>query len=146
MSGWLGGAYPWVLAAHLIMVIFWMAGLFSLGRFLVYQNEAAAGSDSDLRWTERTGKVRKIIVNPSMILAWALGLALAANIGFEGGWLHAKIAVVLALSGWHGWAVGTAKKLARGERRYEGRTLRLLNEVPGIAIIVIVILVIVRPF
>ena len=147
MIGWLGGAYPYVLAAHVIFVIFWMAGLFALGRYLVYQAEAAPGSDSDARWIDRTGKLRKIIVNPAMIIAWILGLSLALNIGFAGqGWLHAKILVVLLLSGWHGWAVGASKKLARGVRPYRGKTLRLLNEVPALGIILAVVLVEVKPF
>lgn len=147
MIGWLGGAYIWVLAAHVIFVIFWMAGLFSLGRYLVYHREAAPGSEAAGAWDQRTRTLRKVIVNPAMIAVWLLGLALAFNIGFAGqGWLHAKIAIVLLLSGWHGWAVGASKKLTRGERPYSDRALRLLNEAPALAIVLIVVLVIVKPF
>lgn len=151
MIGFLGLAYPWVKAAHLIFVIFWMAGLFMLPRYLVYHQEAPAGSDEEARWIDREAKLRSIILTPSMIAVWLLGLALAVNIGlFSGvsglGWLHAKLALVLLLSAYHGWAVAYSKRLARGERRLSGRQLRLLNEVPGVVAILVVILVIVQPF
>jgi protoporphyrinogen IX oxidase len=147
MEGFLGLAYPWVKAAHLIFVIFWIAGLFMLPRFLIYQVATAPGSPEDLAWIERVGRLRRIIINPAMILVWLLGLALAVNIGaFAMGWFHAKLLLVLLLSGYHGWAVGTAKRIARGARPASDRRLRLMNEVPGIATILIVILAIVKPF
>ena len=147
MTGWLGGAYLWVLAAHIIFVIFWVAGLFMLGRYLVYHAEAAPGSGSDARWTERTVKLRRIIVTPGIVLVWLLGIALVLHIGLAGqGWLHAKLVLVLGLSGWHGWAVGASKKLSSGKRPYRGKTLRLLNEVPALALLVIVPLAVVKPF
>lgn len=147
MIGWLGDAYPWVKAAHLIFVIFWVAGLFMLPRFLVYHMAAAPGSLEDVAWIERETRLRRIILHPAIALVWLLGIALALNIGFEGqGWLHAKLVVVFLLSGYHGWLGGLAKKFARGERPMSERALRLANEVPGLATIVIVILVIVKPF
>jgi len=151
MIGFLGAAYPWVKAAHVVVVIFWMAGMFMLPRFLVYHQEAGIGTPEAERWIERERKIRTIIITPSMILVWILGALLAANIGlFDGapglGWLHAKIALVILLSAYHGWAVGYSKKLARGEAPRTGRQLRMFNEVPGLVVILIVILVIVRPF
>ncbi|MBA2935492.1 CopD family protein [Sphingomonas sp. CGMCC 1.13654] len=145
--GWLGEAYPWVKAAHLIVVIFWIAGLFMLPRFMIYQCETLTGSPEDKAWTERVERLRRIIINPSMILVWILGLSLAFDIGaFDQGWFHAKFALVIALSGYHGWAVGAAKKVARGHRPASTRALRIMNEIPSIATILIVILVIVKPF
>jgi putative membrane protein len=149
--GFLGAAYPWVKAAHVIFVIFWMAGLFMLPRYLVYHQEAGVGTSEAERWIDRERKIRKMIITPSMILVWMLGAMLAVNIGlFEGqpglGWLHTKIALVVLLSAYHGWAVGYSKKLARGETPLTGRRLRMLNEIPALAVILIVILVIVRPF
>ena len=139
--------YLWLKAAHLIFVIFWMAGLFMLPRFFVYHQETVVGSEEDSKWIEREGKLRKIILNPSLIIVWVLGLALAYNIGaFSQGWFQAKLLFVLALSGYHGWMMGYAKKLANGERSMTDKTLRLVNEVPGIAAAIIVILVIVKPF
>lgn len=148
MVGFLGNAYSWVLAAHIIFVIFLMAGLFMLPRFFVYHQECAVGSPEDAKWISREGKLIRIIVNPSLIIVWVLGLSLAVSGGWFSGqyWLHAKLLLVLGLSGYHGWAVGYAKKLARGERRLADRQLRLLNEVPGITVAVIVILAVVKPF
>jgi putative membrane protein len=152
MTGWLGAAYDWVKAAHLIFVIFWMAGLFMLPRYLVYHQEALAAGrrDEAAAWVEREGKIRSIILTPALIVVWLLGLALAANIGlFDGvpglGWLHAKLLLVVILSGYHGWAVSYAKKLAAGRPTLEGRHLRMLNEVPALAVTLIVVLVIVKP-
>ena len=143
----LASLYPWLKAGHVIFVIFWMAGLFMLPRYFVYHQESDAGSPEEARWVDREAKLRKIILTPSMILTWVLGVLTALSIGaFSEGWLHAKLLFVLGLSGYHGWLVGYAKKLARGERPLSGRKLRLLNEVPGLAAVVIVILVVVKPF
>jgi putative membrane protein len=153
----LGNAYLWVKAAHVVFVIFWMAGMFALPRYLVYHQEALVsfqegpGSAEAQKWVDRETKLRTMILTPSMILVWILGLALAANAGmFSGaaglGWLHAKFLFVVILSGYHGWAVGYARKLAAGKPTLTGKQLRMLNEVPAILIAVIVVLVIVRPF
>ncbi|MEQ8744834.1 CopD family protein [Parasphingorhabdus sp.] len=139
--------YLWLKSAHIIFVIFWMAGLFMMPRFFVYHQECAAGSDEDRKWIEREGKLRKIILNPSLVITWVLGLALAYNIGaFSQGWFHAKLFVVLLLTGYHGWMIGYVKKLGRGERTMSDKALRLVNEVPGITAAIIVILVIIKPF
>ena len=139
--------YLWLKAAHIIFIIFWMAGLFMMPRVFVYHQECAVGSDEDRKWIEREGKLRKIILNPSLIITWILGLFLAYNIGaFSQGWFHAKLLVVLLLTGYHGWMIGYVKKLARGERTMSDKALRLANEVPGIAAAIIVILVIIKPF
>ena len=112
--------YIWIKAAHIIFVIFWIAGLFMLPRFYVYHQEATPGSVEEQRWIEREKKLRNIIITPAMILVWVLGLTLAYITGaWSQGWFHAKFALVL---------------------------LRIMNEVPGIATAIIVILVVVRPF
>lgn len=145
--GWLGLAYPWVKAAHVTFVIFWMAGLFLLPRLYVYHQEAPAGSPEDRAWIEREARVRSIILNPAMAVTWILGLMLAFNVdAFHQGWFHAKFLLVIALSGYQGWLTGYGKKLARGERPLSGKAVRMLNEIPGIAAAIIVVLVIVRPF
>ncbi|USI74235.1 CopD family protein [Sphingomonas morindae] len=147
LTGWLGEAYLWVKAAHLIFVIFWMAGLFMLPRYAIYQAECAPGSPEDRAWVARLVRLRRIIVTPAMIAVWLLGLALALHIdAFAQGWFHAKLALVLLLSAYHGWAVGLSRKLARGWRPASTRGLRLANEVPSLATILIVLLVIVKPF
>jgi len=124
-----------------------MAGLFMLPRLFVYHQEEAEDSPANALWADRERKLLKIILLPSIIVVWVLGLALAFSIGAWGqGWLYAKLALVLGLSGYHGWLASYAGKLARGERQLSGRQLRLLNEVPGVAAAVIVILVVIKPF
>ena len=139
--------YLWLKAGHIIFVIFWIAGMFMLPRFYVYHQESLPGSDEEQKWVERERKLRNIIITPAMILVWLLGLGLAwVTDAFSQGWFLAKFAIVLALSGYHGWMVGYGRKLASGSRPVSGKALRLMNELPGIAVILIVVLVIVRPF
>lgn len=145
--GFLGNSYPWVLAAHVIFVIFLMASLFMMPRYFVYHHQCAPGSDEDQAWIARESRLRRIIMNPAIILVWVFGLMLAINVGaFSEGWFHAKLLLALILSGYHGWCVGYAKKLARGLRPMTEKRLRMLNEVPALLVTLIVILVIVRPF
>ncbi len=139
--------YYWLKAAHIIFVIFWMAGLFMLPRYFIYHQECPADSPQNAIWIDRERKLLKIILTPSLVVVWLVGLLLAWHTGaFSQGWFHAKLALVLLLSGFHGWLASYAKQLARGERRVTGRTLRMLNEIPGVAAAVIVILVVIRPF
>lgn len=147
LVGWLGVAYPWVKAAHVTFVIFWMAGLFLLPRFYVYHQETPVGSPEDRAWIERESRVRSIILTPAMIVVWILGLMLAFDVdAWSQGWFHAKFGLVILLSAYQGWLGYYGKKLAQGERTMSGKTVRMLNEVPGIAAALIVVLVIVRPF
>ena len=139
--------YLWLKAGHVIFVIFWMAGLFMLPRFFVYHQELPEDSAENAVWIDRERKLLKIILWPSLVLVWLLGLTLAMTIGaFGQGWFHAKLALVLALSAYHVWLAGYHAALVRGTRRLTGKQLRMINEVPGIAAALIVILVIVKPF
>ena len=147
LTGFLGNAYPWVLAAHVTFVIFWIAGLFLLPRFYVYHHATTPGSAEDRAWIEREDRTRTIILIPALLVVWALGLALAFNIGaFSQGWFQAKLALVIALTGYQGWLGVYGRRLAAGKRPLENRSLRIMNEVPGIAAALIVVLVIVKPF
>jgi putative membrane protein len=147
LIGFLGPAYPWVKAAHVTFVIFWMAGLLLLPRLYVYHQETQVGSPDDRAWIEREARVRSIILTPAMGLVWILGLMLAFNIdAWHQGWFMAKFTLVVLLSGYQGWLVSYGKKLANGQRPLSGKAVRMLNEVPGIAAAIIVVLVIVRPF
>jgi len=150
MIGFLGNAYLWVKAAHIIFVIFWMAGLFLFPRYLIHHQDAL-GTPETAKWAEREATLRRMILTPSMILVWLLGVTLAANVGlFDGepglGWLHTKLLLVIGLTGYHGWAVAYSKKLLAGQGPIATRTLRMLNEVPALAVILIVILAVVKPF
>lgn len=151
MTGFLGAAYLWVKAAHVIFVIFWMAGLFILPRYLVHHQEALGDPVQAKAWAEREARLRRVILTPSLVIVWVLGLALAINLGlFEGGaglgWLHAKLLLVVLLSGYHGWAVAYSKKLAAGQGSLTSKQLRMANEIPAIFVALIVILAVVRPF
>ena len=147
LTGFLGVAYLWVKAAHVTFVIFWMAGLFLLPRFYVYHQETAVGSPEDRAWIERESRVRSIILNPAMLLVWVLGLMLAFHLDvWDQPWFIATLGLVIALSAYQGWLGAYGKKLARGERPLSGKAVRMINEIPGIAAALIVVLVIVRPF
>jgi putative membrane protein len=147
LTGFLGLAYPWVKAAHVTFAIFWMAGLFLLPRLYAYHQECAVGSPEDRAWIEREARVRAIILNPAMLVVWVLGLMLAFHVdAWDQAWFHAKLGLVIILSAYQGWLGVYGKKLARGERSLSSKTVRMLNEVPGIIAALIVVLVIVRPF
>jgi putative membrane protein len=140
-----------VKAAHVIFVVFWMAGLFMLPRYLVYHQEGLGDAAEEARWLQREATLKRMILTPSLVIVWLLGLVLAVNAGLlDGvpglGWLHAKLLIVLLLSGYHGWAIGYARRLQRGRGTLANRSLRMINEVPALAVTLIVILVIVKPF
>ena len=143
----LGSYYLWIKAAHLVFVIFWMAGLFMLPRFYAYHQEARTGTSEWKLWEEREARLIRLILNPSLVILWLLGitLLLITGVGTEG-WFHVKFAAAGLLVLYHLWMVAYAKRLATGDRLVSNRTMRLLNEVPGLAAVVIVIMVIVRPF
>ena len=139
--------YAWIKAGHVIFVIFWIAGMFMLPRFYVYHQEATPGSVEEKRWIDRERKLRSIIITPAMLLVWAFGLTLAWLSGaWIETWFQIKFAIVLALSAYHGWLISYGRRLARGERVMSGKALRIANELPGLATVLIVILVIVKPF
>jgi len=143
----LSSIYLFLKSGHVIFMVFWMAGLFMLPRQCIYMLDHEPGSAGEAKWAERMGKLRKIILTPSMIIVWVLGLSMAIGHDlFSQGWLHAKLALVLVLTGYHGWLVGQTKKMARGERPLSEKTLRMIGEVPGILLILIVLLVIFQPF
>lgn len=147
LTGFLGVAYLWVKAAHVTFVIFWLAGLFLLPRFYVYHHETPVGSPEDRAWIEREARVRSIILTPAMLLVWVLGLMLAFDVGaWSQAWFHGKLLLVILLTGYQGWLGLYGRKLAQGQRPLSNKALRMLNEVPGIAAALIVVLVIVKPF
>jgi putative membrane protein len=147
LTGFLGPAYLWVKAAHVTFVIFWLAGLFLLPRLYAYHQECAVGSPEDRAWIERESRVRSIILTPAMLVVWILGLMLAVHLDlWSQHWFSAKLALVVLLTGYQGWLGAYGKKLANGQRPLSNRAVRMLNEVPGIAASIIVVLVVVRPF
>ena len=147
MQSTLATIYPWLKAGHIIFVVFWMAGLFMLPRQMLYCALTAPGSTEQALWGERMGKLHGIILTPSLVITWLLGLATALAIDAWGeGWLHIKLALVIALSGFHGYLVAQSKKMARGQRPLTERQLRMWGEAPAIALVLIVVLVVIKPF
>lgn len=147
MEGYLGEFYLWTKALHIVFVIFWMAGMFMLPRYLAYHCQCEVGSDEDRKWIERERRLMRIIINPAMTITWILGIMLVVNIGLSaGGWLHAKLFLVFLLSGFHGMLSKYRKAFERGERPKDERYYRRINEVPALFIFAIVLLVVPKAF
>ena len=147
MQETLAMTYFWLKAGHIIFVVFWMAGLFMLPRLFVYHQETDPDSPDNALWIERERKLIRIILLPSIGVVWALGLALSLSVdAWSQGWFYAKLALVIALSIYQSYLTWYAEQLAKGERKLTGKRLRLLNEVPTIAVAIIVIMVVVKPF
>ena len=113
----------------------------------VYHCDAPPGSPQSETFKIMERRLLEVIINPAMVISWALGLWLAWTAGwFSAGWFHAKLALVLALSGVHGYFLGGRARVRRGSKHQAVRPLALMNEVPTLLMIAIVILVVVKPF
>lgn len=146
MMDFLIAAHGWIEALHIVSVIFWMAGMLMLPRFFAYHCEAAPGSQEDRNWIERERRLLRVIMNPAMIATWIFGLSLATMLRFEPGWLHLKLVLVFGLTFLHHLLARWRKAFARGENRRSGKFYRMINEVPSLAIVGIVFLVVLKPF
>ena len=140
-------AYLWVKAVHVIAVISWMAGMLYLPRLFIYHCSAELGSAQSETFKIMEQRLLRIIINPAMMITWILGLWLA----WTGNWLTsywflAKFACVIALSATHGHYSAAVRKFADDRNDRSERHWRIMNEVPTVLMIVIVILVIVKPF
>ena len=139
--------YPWLKAFHVIAVIAWMAGMLYLPRLFVYHSVAAPGSPESETFKVMERRLLRAIINPAMIVTWAVGLWLAWDAGWwHAGWLHAKIALVVAMSAAHGLFARWVKDFASDRNTRLQRFYRIVNEVPTALMIAIVILAIVKPF
>jgi putative membrane protein len=139
--------YLWIKAFHVIAIIAWMAGMLYLPRLFVYHSETQKGSIQSDTFKIMERRLLKAIINPAMIVAWVLGLILVWQGGwYASGWLHAKVLLVLILSGFHGFLSRLVKDFAADRNTRPARFYRMINEVPTVLMIGIVILVIVKPF
>jgi putative membrane protein len=139
--------YLWLKAAHVIAIIAWMAGMLYLPRLFVYHADVAPDSPQAETFKIMERRLLKAIITPAMIAAWVLGLWLAWEGGFfRSGWLHAKLALVLAMSGLHGYFSAASKAFAENRNTRSSRHWRIMNEAPTAIMILIIILVIVKPF
>jgi protoporphyrinogen IX oxidase len=138
---------PWFLAFHIIAVISWMAGLLYLPRLFVYHTQTKPGSESSERFKVMERKLLKGIINPSMIAVWILGPLLAwLTSAYLDLWLQIKFVLVLILSGIHGLMVRYWREFRDDRNIHSDRFYRILNEVPAVLMVLIVILVVVKPF
>jgi putative membrane protein len=139
--------YEWIKALHVIAVISWMAGMLYLPRLFVYHCEAEVGSKQSETFKVMERRLLKVIINPAMIVTWLAGLYLAwSGHWFSAGWLNAKLALVILLSGVHGFFSRCVKDFAGDRNPRSQKFYRIINEVPTALMIIIVILVVVKPF
>lgn len=139
--------YLWIKAIHVIAVIAWMAGMLYLPRLFVYHADVKKGSDQSELFKVMEKRLLTVIINPAMMIAWILGLWLAWDgFGFMAGWLHVKLAAVIALSALHGYLSRAVRDFAQDRNDKPARHWRMINEVPTVLMVIIVIMVIVKPF
>ncbi len=141
--------YLWFLAFHLISVMFWMAGMYYLPRLFVYHHEAHEQGKPVDTFVTMEHKLLKIIMNPAMIAAWVFALLLMARPGFfemVTYWFWVKFVCVILMTGFHGFLGATRRKMAEGFMQRSSTFYRKINEIPPILTVVIVIMVIVKPF
>jgi protoporphyrinogen IX oxidase len=144
--------YLWVKAFHIIAVIAWMAGMLYLPRLFVYHCVAEKGSVQSETFKTMEHRLLRAIINPAMIATWLLGGWLAWSVAdshyplFLPWWLCAKIVLVLALSAAHGFFARWVKDFAADRNRHSQRFYRVINEVPTVLLILIVLLVVLKPF
>ena len=137
--------YPWLKWLHLLALISWMVGLFYLPRLFVYHAEATSPEVRETLGVMQA-KLMKVIMTPAMLVTWVSGISLVLAISDIGIWLVLKLLCVLALTGFHGVCGKWRKELAAGTSTREGKFFRMMNEVPTVFLIVIVGLVIFKPF
>lgn len=137
----------WAKALHVIAVISWMAGLLYMPRLFIYHHDAEPGSTQSETFKVMEIRLFSVIMRPAMVATWILGLYIGWVIyGFQGGWLHAKLLLVVFLTGYHEFLGSAVKSYAADRRERSPRFWRMMNEVPTLLMIAIVILVIVKPF
>ncbi len=149
MEGFLGTWHPAFKALHILAAIFWMAGMLYLPRLFVYHAASASGSPQSQTFKVMERRLLKGIINPAMVAAFALGIALMLDAGpalWAQGWWHAKLAAALAMAGAHGFLSRCRRAFAEDRNGYSPRFFRLINEVPTVLLVVVVVMVVVRPF
>lgn len=150
MTEFLADWHLWLKAFHVIFVITWMAGIFYLPRLFVYHCGVKTGSGQDKMFQVMERKLLRTIMNPSMILVWIFGIALIFAIGVEvffgeiWGWV--KLAAVVGLTWFHHLLARYRKDFAAGKNSRSETYYRRINEIPALLLVIIVIMVIIRPF
>ena len=140
--------YNWIKSLHLIAVIAWIAGMMYLPRLFIYHHQAEQGGEAADYFVVMERRLLKGIMNPSLIAVWLLGFLMLAVIPAyaSSGWFIIKFIAVVGISGIHGFYSASQKKFASGEKPRTEKFWRIINEVPFILLIIIVIMVIEKPF
>ncbi len=146
---WLGDWYDWFKALHVIAVISWMAGMLYLPRLYVYHAGAEPGSLQSETFKVMERRLLRAIIDPAMIAAWLFGVLLALTPGivdWDQGWVWVKLAALLAMQLAHAALACWRRHFAADANRHDARFYRIVNEVPTVLLIVIVVMVVVKPF
>ena len=150
MIDYLIAMYPWLKAGHIISVISWMAGIFYLPRLFVHHSEKVeVPSQTDRLFSIMESKLLKVIMTPAMLTTWGFGLSLAVIPGvldWSDIWPWVKLIFIIAMTWFHFWLAKRQRDFELGDNQLTGKTYRIINEVPTVLLLVIVIMVVVRPF
>ena len=150
MIDYLIAMYPWLKAGHIISVISWMAGIFYLPRLFVHHSEKVeVPSQTDRLFSMMESKLLKVIMTPAMLATWGFGLSLAMIPGvldWSDIWPWVKLISIIAMTWFHFWLAKRQRDFELGDNQLTGKTYRIMNEVPTVLLLVIVIMVVVRPF
>jgi protoporphyrinogen IX oxidase len=149
VSNWLVVAYPWIKSAHIISVVAWMAGLFYLPRLFVYHATVPPASKRSATFKIMERRLQYAIMTPAMLASWSFGLLLLATPGvidWHRGWIWAKLVLVVALSVYHAVLGHWRRAFADDRNVHSSRLFRIANEIPTVALIAIVVLVVDKPF
>ena len=139
--------YEWVKVIHFIAVISWMVGMLYLPRLFVYHADAKNDTVLDATFQKMEWRLLRFIMTPAMLVTWLSGLTLLYfGAWFSDGWMHAKLLLVILMSALHGYFTRQVKIFARGENQKQARYFRLINEVPTVGMILVIILVVIKPF
>lgn len=150
MIDYLIAMYPWLKAGHIISVISWMAGIFYLPRLFVHHSEKVeVPSQTDRLFSIMESKLLKVIMTPAMLTTWGFGLSLAVIPGvlnWSDIWPWVKLISIIAMTWFHFWLAKRQRDFELSDNQLTGKTYRIINEVPTVLLLVIVIMVVVRPF
>ena len=149
MAALLSEWYLVIRALHVISIIAWMAGMLYLPRLYVYHAGADAGSAQSETFKVMERRLLRAIMNPAMIAAWIFGLALMFTPGvvdWSAGWIYVKLGCVVGLSGVHGLFAAWRREFEADRNTRSGRFYRFVNEIPTVLMIVIVVMVVIKPF
>jgi putative membrane protein len=134
-----------VKSLHIVFIVSWFAGLFYLPRLFVYHAQATdAATIETFKVMER--KLYRGIMTPAMVLSLAFGAWLWLGYGITGGWLHAKLVLVAMLVAYHFWMGRLRTDFARDANRHGHVFFRWVNELPLVLLVLIVLLVVAKPF